>query len=37
MIVCKELNKEYSTKAEMFKALRENKSTLIAQKKMITK
>jgi hypothetical protein len=35
MIVCKELNKEYSTKAEMFKALRENKSIIIADKKAL--
>lgn len=38
MIVCKEFpNKTFRDKEEMFKALRENKNTLIAQKKMITK
>jgi hypothetical protein len=38
MIVVKEFpNKQFSNKEELFKALRENKSTLIAQKKMITK
>jgi hypothetical protein len=38
MIVVKEFpNKEFATKEELFKALKENKSTLIAQKKMITK
>jgi hypothetical protein len=38
MIVVKEFpDKEFATKEELFKALRENKSTLIAQKKMITK
>jgi hypothetical protein len=38
MIVVKEFpNKEFATKDELFKALKENKSTLIAQKKMITK
>jgi hypothetical protein len=38
MIVVKEFpNKEFSSKDDLFKALRENKSFLIAQKKMITK
>lgn len=38
MIVVKEFpNKEFETKEELFKTLKENKSTLIAQKKMITK
>lgn len=38
MIVVKEFpNKEFPNKEELFKALKENKSTLIAQKKMITK
>ncbi len=38
MITIKEFpDKQFSTKEEMFKALRENKETLIAQKKMITK
>lgn len=38
MIVVKEFpDKEFSNKEELFKALRENKNTLIAQKKMITK
>lgn len=38
MIVCKEFpSKTFRDKEEMFKELRENKSTLIAQKKMITK
>jgi hypothetical protein len=38
MIVVKEFpNKEFETKEELFKALKDNKSTLIAQKKMITK
>lgn len=38
MITCKEFpNKTFRDKEEMFKALRENKDTLIAQKKMITK
>ena len=37
MIVCKELNKEYESKEEMYKALVENKSSIIAQKKMQTK
>lgn len=38
MIVCKEFPKKtFQNKEEMFKALRENKDTLIAQKKMITK
>lgn len=38
MIIIKEFpEKQFSTKEEMFKALRENKQTLIAQKKMITK
>lgn len=38
MITIKEFpDKHFSTKEEMFKALRENKETLIAQKKMITK
>lgn len=37
MIVSKELNKEYATKEEMFKALIENKGSIIAQKKMQTK
>jgi len=37
MIVSKELNKEYATKEEMFKALVENKDSIIAQKKMQTK
>lgn len=37
MIVCKELDKSFEDKQAMFTALRENKSTLIAQKKMMTK
>lgn len=38
MIVVKEFpNREFETKEDLFKALRENKSTLIAQKKMQTK
>jgi hypothetical protein len=38
MIVVKEFpNKQFNSKEELFKALRENKNTLIAQKKMITK
>ena len=38
MIVIKEFpNKQFSNKEDMFKALRENKKTLIAQKKMVTK
>jgi hypothetical protein len=38
MIVVKEFpEKQFATKEELFKALRENKNTLIAQKKMITK
>jgi hypothetical protein len=38
MITIKEFPKQqFATKEDMFKALRENKDTLIAQKKMITK
>lgn len=38
MIVIKEFpDRQFATKAEMFEALRENKNTLTAQKKMITK
>jgi hypothetical protein len=38
MIIAKEFpNKEFASKEELFKELKENKSTLIAQKKMITK
>jgi hypothetical protein len=38
MIVVKEFpDKQFNNKEELFKALRENKNTLIAQKKMITK
>ncbi len=38
MIVCKEFpNQVFESKESLFKALRENKSTLIAQKKMMTK
>ena len=38
MIVVKEFpDREFETKEDLFKALRENKSTLIAQKKMQTK
>lgn len=38
MIVAKEFpDRQFSSKEELFKALRENKTTLIAQKKMITK
>lgn len=38
MIVVKEFpEKEFASKEDLFKALRENKSILIAQKKMITK
>ena len=37
MIICKELNKSFETKDELFKALRDNKKTLIAQKKAVTK
>lgn len=33
MIYCKELNENFGTKAEMFKALRENKDAIIASKK----
>lgn len=36
-MICKELNKEFATKEELFKALKLNKEELIAQKKMITK
>jgi len=32
-MICKELNKEFKTDAELFKALRENKEHIIAQKK----
>ena len=37
MIHCKELNKDFATKKDMFSALVENKDTLIAQKKAIKK
>lgn len=38
MIVVKEFpDKEFASKEDLFQALRENKTTLIAQKKMITK
>lgn len=38
MIVAKEFpDRQFQSKEELFKVLRENKSTLIAQKKMITK
>lgn len=38
MIVCKEFPEQvFETKEELFKALKDNKKTLIAQKKMITK
>jgi hypothetical protein len=38
MIVVKEFpDRQFATKEELFKELRENKNTLIAQKKMITK
>lgn len=38
MIIVKEFpDKTFDTKEDLFKALKENKSTLIAQKKMITK
>ena len=38
MIVVKEFpDRQFASKEELFKALRENKTTLIAQKKMITK
>ena len=37
MIHCKELNKDFSTKKEMFSALVENKDVLMAQKKAIKK
>jgi len=37
MIHCKELNKDFTTKKDMFSALVENKDTLIAQKKAIKK
>ena len=37
MIVCKELNKEFANKEEMLKALKDNKDSIIAQKKMQTK
>jgi len=33
MIYCKALNKEYESRAEMFKALRDNKESIIASKK----
>lgn len=33
MIVCKELNKEFSTKTEMFKALKDNKHEIISVKR----
>jgi len=37
MIHCKELNKDFTTKKEMFSALVENKDILMAQKKAIKK
>jgi len=37
MIFCKELNKEFNDKKELFKALAENESFIIAQKKLETK
>lgn len=37
MIHCKELNKDFSTKEDMFAALKENKSDIISAKKMQTK
>lgn len=37
MIICKDLNKEFETQEEMFKALKENKQSLIAIKKSIEK
>lgn len=37
MITCKETNKTYASKQELFTDLRTNKATLIAQKKMQTK
>lgn len=37
MIYCKELNKEFATKKEMFSALVENKDIIIAQKKAVKK
>jgi len=37
MIFCKELNKEFNDKKELFKALAENENFIIAQKKLETK
>lgn len=37
MIFCKELNKEFATKAEMFKALKENRDKIIGLKKAAIK
>lgn len=37
MIFCKELNKEFDNKEELFKALAENENFIIAQKKLETK
>jgi len=37
MIHCKELNRDFTTKKEMFSALVENKDTLMAQKKAVKK
>jgi len=37
MIFCKELNKEFNNKKELFKALAENENFIIAQKKLETK
>lgn len=37
MIYCKELNKEYTSKKEMFSELFENKDRIIAQKKAVKK
>jgi len=36
-MICKELNKEFNDKELLFRALKENKEALIAQKKMQTK
>ncbi len=35
MVYCKELNKDFESKAEMFKALRENHSDIIAEKRAV--
>ena len=37
MIYCKELNRDFNNKEDLFKALAENESVIIAQKKLETK